>query len=244
MSEYNVTLNVVAGGSISPSRFVKGDTTTTTGDLQVLQCSATTDLPIGISGTFTVGLPIAGAAAQAEAAATGDNLLVYPVGCICLLEAGTGGWGPFTFLSSDTSGRGIPATSGKYAGALSLGTVTTAGQLGRVLTLPPQPATAGAAPGLVLNESAVKTSAYTITATDEVVLVDPTSAGFTVTLPTAVGVAGKTYILKNVSTSTNTITMASTSSQTIDTASAGSTTIAASTGVKRFISDGANWFTW
>lgn len=245
MSDYNITLNVVAGGSIYPSRFVKGDTTTSTGDLQVLPCSATTDLPVGISGTFTKSLPTTlDTQAQVEAAAVGDNLLIYPVGATCLLEAGSGGWGPFAFISPDTVGRGIPATSGKYAGAMSLGTVTTTGQLGRVLVLPPQPATAGAVAGLVLNEVA-KSSAYTFLATDEVVLADPSTAGFTVTLPSASVVgAGKTYVLKNVTSSTNTLTMASTSSQTIDGAAAGSTTIAAAYGVKRFISDGANWFTW
>lgn len=242
MSDYNITLNVVAGGNISPSRFVKGDTTTSTGDLQVLQCSATTDLPVGISGTFTLSLPVANNPAQYEAAAVGDNLLIYPVGATCLLEAGTGGWGPFVFLSPDINGKGIPATSGKYAGAMSLGTVTTAGQLGRVLVLPPQPATAGAAAGLVLSPSATpKTgTSNTITLAEEIIQTDSSSAVVTVTLPTPVGITGKTYIVVDStgSAATHTVTIATAAGSILPTTAA---SITANYGVVRLYSNGTNW---
>jgi hypothetical protein len=81
-----------------------------------------------------------------------------------------------------------------------------------------------------------KTANYTILGTDDVILC--TSGSFTITLLTAVGRAGKWFIVKN--TGSGTITMASTSSQTIDGASAGSTTLAQNDSLT-FLSDGANW---
>src|SRR6266536_1829761 len=57
-----------------------------------------------------------------------------------------------------------------------------------------------------------KTAAYTLTASDYIV--DATSGTFTLTLPTAVGITGRTYTIKNSGTGTTTI--ATTSSQTID----------------------------
>lgn len=64
------------------------------------------------------------------------------------------------------------------------------------------------------------------------------SGNSTVTLPTAVGAAGRVYILKN--SGAGTITLATTSSQTIDGAAPG--TIAAGAG-NIFVSTGANWIT-
>lgn len=57
-----------------------------------------------------------------------------------------------------------------------------------------------------------KTTTYTLTATDHTI--DCTSGTFTVTLPTAVGIAGRIYVVKN--SGTGTVTVATTSSQTID----------------------------
>lgn len=83
-----------------------------------------------------------------------------------------------------------------------------------------------------------KTANYTVTVNDY--MIDCTSNTFTLTLPTAVGVTGRVYILKNSGTAT-TITIATTSSQTIDGAAPG--TITTMTPL-RVISDGANWKTW
>ena len=84
-----------------------------------------------------------------------------------------------------------------------------------------------------------KTSAYTLTSTDSTILSDATSAGFTLTLPTAVGTIGKTYIIKKTDSSTNAVTIGTTSSQTID----GNTTYALSNqwGGVTLQSDGSNW---
>lgn len=56
-----------------------------------------------------------------------------------------------------------------------------------------------------------KTSAYTLQSTDEVILCSGT---FTVTLPTAVGINGKKYYIKNIGTGT--ITISPNGSETID----------------------------
>ena len=79
-----------------------------------------------------------------------------------------------------------------------------------------------------------KTTTYTILATDCVITCDGT---FTVTLPTAVGVTGKLYDVKNIGTGV--ITVATTSSQTID----GGTTATLRVQYESItvISNGSNW---
>ena len=57
-----------------------------------------------------------------------------------------------------------------------------------------------------------KNSTYSISSDDH--FIDCTSGSFTVTLPTAINVAGKVYIIKN--SGTGSITVNTTSSQTID----------------------------
>jgi hypothetical protein len=80
-----------------------------------------------------------------------------------------------------------------------------------------------------------KTAAYTIAATDYII--NCTANRFTVTLPTAVSIAGRSYIIKNSGTST--ITVATTSSQTID----GATTFILQVQYQTVtvVSNGANW---
>jgi hypothetical protein len=84
-----------------------------------------------------------------------------------------------------------------------------------------------------------KTGTYNIATTDCVILCDTTSAAFTVTLPTAVGVTGQFYIIKRTSAGTNRLTIATTSSQTID----GITTAIIDEQYVSItvISDGSNW---
>lgn len=79
-----------------------------------------------------------------------------------------------------------------------------------------------------------QTSAYNVTSADY--LVDGTSGTFTMTLPTAVGILGQSFCLKN--TGTGVVTVATTSSQTID----GTTTFLLYTGESITVeSDNANW---
>ena len=92
--------------------------------------------------------------------------------------------------------------------------------------------------GLISN-LASKTSAYTITNLDEIITADATSAAFTITLPTAVGVTGQTFTIKRINSGSNAVTVGATSSQTID----GSTTYSLSAQYKyvKVVSDGSNW---
>ena len=88
--------------------------------------------------------------------------------------------------------------------------------------------------GSILFPYSAKTTTYTIG--DEDYFIDCTSGTFTVTLPTAVGVSGKIYIVKN--SGAGTITVGTTSSQTID----GSSTKTLSQYKSfQFQSNGSNW---
>lgn len=79
-----------------------------------------------------------------------------------------------------------------------------------------------------------KTTTYSITNLDYTI--DCTTGTFTVTLPTAVGIQGRLYNVKN--SGAGIITIATTSSQTID----GSTTKTVATGVNAMLqSTGSNW---
>jgi len=82
---------------------------------------------------------------------------------------------------------------------------------------------------------AAKTTTYTLTSTDY--FIDCTSGTFTVTLPTAVGITGHEYIIKN--SGVGTITIATTSSQTIDGVT--TKTLSSQYSGYRLNSDGSNW---
>ncbi len=81
-----------------------------------------------------------------------------------------------------------------------------------------------------------KTSAYTLSNTDYTV--NCTSGTFALTLPTAIGITGKLFVLNN--SGTGTITLNTTSSQTIDGSASGTLTLAQ---YKNYTvqSDGSNW---
>lgn len=92
--------------------------------------------------------------------------------------------------------------------------------------------------GGAYNTTSTKTSLYTAVLQDLVVC-DPTSSGFTVLLPTAVGQINKSIIIKNNSASTNTITVDAFGSETID----GSLTVNISIAYQSitFVSNDSNW---
>lgn len=87
---------------------------------------------------------------------------------------------------------------------------------------------------------ATKTTTYTTTASDGVILCDATSAAFTVTLVTASGNSGLTQTLKKTDSSANVITIDANGSQTID----GSLSYALSAQYAwvTIVSNGSNWF--
>jgi hypothetical protein len=84
------------------------------------------------------------------------------------------------------------------------------------------------------NAYVTKTANYPVTATDGTI--ECLTNAFTVTLPTAVGIQGRIYTIKNLQTA-NTCTVATTSSQTID----GASTAGVANGALTVQSDNANW---
>jgi hypothetical protein len=94
--------------------------------------------------------------------------------------------------------------------------------------------------GPIATALATKTANYTLTATDSIILANAASGAVALTLPTAVGCAGRVYTLKKIDSSANAVTVATSASQTIDGAS--SQALAAQWNLVRVASDGSNWF--
>jgi hypothetical protein len=84
-----------------------------------------------------------------------------------------------------------------------------------------------------------KTVAYTATDSDTVILCDAAAGTFTVTLPTAVGRAGKVFYIKKIDATVNAVTVAGDGAETID----GENTQVISTqyNALKLISDGSEW---
>jgi hypothetical protein len=138
--------------------------------------------------------------------------------------------GSGTFANWSVSVAGIQGSNGvtSITGTTNQVNVSPAGGTGAVTLSLPQNINSGASPtfnganftgipSASVNYSyATKTSAYTITASDYTIGADATSAGFTVTLPTAVGIPGQAFVIKKIDSSANAVTIGTTSSQTID----------------------------
>jgi hypothetical protein len=86
---------------------------------------------------------------------------------------------------------------------------------------------------------AAKTAAYTLTNSDEAITCDASSAAFTVTLPTAVGISGRVYYIKKIDSSFNIVTIDANGTETID----GALTKKLATQYEsiKLMSNGANW---
>lgn len=82
-----------------------------------------------------------------------------------------------------------------------------------------------------------KSAGYTLTSVDYFVRGDTTSGAFTLTLPTAVGILGKEYIIKNIGV--NNLTIDGNSSETID--GALTKVLSNKYASVNIISDGSNW---
>jgi len=120
----------VAGGDINPCRFV---TLSPSADFTLLEANANEAI-IGVSHESAQDAPLPGASTLA--AASGDHLAIYPIGSVCRLEAGSGGWTRGSELISDSNGKGVArATTGttiQNVGAIALESVSE-GELGKVL---------------------------------------------------------------------------------------------------------------
>ncbi|MBW3568879.1 hypothetical protein KY385_01995, partial [Candidatus Parcubacteria bacterium] len=84
-----------------------------------------------------------------------------------------------------------------------------------------------------------KTANYTATASDSVILGDAGGGSIVISLPSAVGINGRTYTIKKIDSSLNTVTMDPDGTETID----GNATTAIGTQwtTRQITSDGANW---
>lgn len=96
-----------------------------------------------------------------------------------------------------------------------------------------------AANGSSLIAVTTVTTTYSILTSDGLIICNTAGGAFTVTLPNAVGILGKRYVITKGDASTNILTVATTSSQTMD----GVTTIRMATQGDDLvvISDGSNW---
>src|SRR5262245_2432855 len=116
----------IASGNINVASFVKVGST----DDFIAAQAGVGDNIYGISQQFPFDPPgISGSTAYA--ATTGQSLLVYHQGDVCLLVAGTAGYSAGDRLKADANGYGVTATTGDHYGAIALQTAA-AGTWGRV----------------------------------------------------------------------------------------------------------------
>lgn len=118
-----------AGGDISPSRFVKFTTGAgSAADFVIVAAAGATFPMMGISqdgSKFPHTSDGWGSGASAVAAESGDQISIYGLGDVCLLEVDNSGNGILagSLLSSDANGKGILSTgaAGNYfVGAIAL----------------------------------------------------------------------------------------------------------------------------
>lgn len=235
--------DIIYGGASGTRSRLAGNTTTTPAFLKSLGSGGLATAPTFTQVAFS---DLSGSVAAAQMPAlTGD--ITSSAGTVATTYSGTvplnkGGTGQTTKAAAFDALQ--PMTTGGdiiYGGASGTGTRLANGSSTQVLTSNGGTAAPSwaAVPFGNYAVSAVKTSTYAVLTTDNIVLVDGTSA-FTATLPTAVGVTGKVYTIKRVDqTLANAVTIATTSSQTID----GVTTRKLMTQYEQFTvtSDGANW---
>ena len=110
---YSAAPSFIAGGNISPSRFVKGEAGTSN---TILQCVAG-DRAIGISHESTLEAPIPSASALASS--DGLTVQVYGLGEVCeVLGAAT--IAAFDFLKPNADGSAVVAGPGDAYSAIAL----------------------------------------------------------------------------------------------------------------------------
>lgn len=119
-------LSLKATGNITPSSFVKIDTTSD-GDCAL---AGSNDETIGISAEHTRNAP-GTAADDGYTAISGESVAIYGPGQICLLKVGSGGLARGGKVISDGSGLGVAAattgTAIQWIGARALQTVAQNG---------------------------------------------------------------------------------------------------------------------
>lgn len=195
-----------------------------------------TNLSSGIVTVQTSGLN------TIQAMAANTNLIVT-----CINTAGGTGTASWSWVYNNVAAALPflnPMTTGGdliYGGASGVGTRLANGSAGQFLKSNGTTTAPSWAASTVTNGVTNQTTTYNILTTDYLITCDATSAGFTVTLPTAVGISGQVFVIKKTDGTVNLITLATTSSQTVD----GYASTVVLLGSKRDYvivqSDGANW---
>jgi hypothetical protein len=93
--------------------------------------------------------------------------------------------------------------------------------------------------GSISTAIAHKTASYTLTDADSIVACNASAGAFTISLPSAVGIAGRMYTIKKVDSSPNPVIVAPQPGQTID--GAASYVLSAQWKYVTVVSDGSNW---
>lgn len=91
-----------------------------------------------------------------------------------------------------------------------------------------------------LGNTTTKTTTYTATVDDTLILADTSGGGFTITLPAAADATGRKVAIQKISSDANTLTIAAASGETVD--NAASVTISAQNAALSPVSDGSNWY--
>jgi len=120
--------------------------------------------------------------------------------------------GTTTVLAVDTTGNQVIVGTSSGGGNLQLGDNTISKAVGAFFNL----GSGLRVSGPLQMPASSKTAAYTIGASDSLILADGTSAAFTVTLPNAGSLTGEVVTIKRTNSVANNITVGTTSSQTID----------------------------
>lgn len=128
-----------------------------------------------------------------------------------------------TGLSGLTSGT-VYFLSPSSAGAITATEPSTVGQVSKPLLTASSSST-----GYVVNmrgylltatsslfSISTKTADYTITVADDIIRGDATGGNITINLPTAVGIAGRAYVVKKIDSTGNTVTIDPSGAETID----------------------------
>jgi len=155
-------------------------------------------------------------------------------------NTGTGTFTQTVNLKSDRTGSlalgaNIVVTPSTYTGATFLHAGGTGYTYLGGATTPTSTVHVG---GSFATAYVAKTADYTATANDNMIKV--TTAAVTITLPTAVGITGREYVIVNASSGN--ITVATTSSQNIGNYNVATTLTIPSDGSYTLASDNAGWF--
>lgn len=142
-------------------------------------------------------------------------------------------YGIYSTAVGNSTSTNIAGYFNASAGTTNYGIVVNAGNSGFGTTTPTSLVQIN---GSFATAYIAKTANYTLTIGDY--FVDCTTGTFNLTLPTAVGITGRMYVLNN--SGTGTITLNTTSSQTIDGNASGTLTLAQNKNYT-VISDNANW---